>query len=85
MNRWLMLVTGLILGGLLGCESAVLVNNDPGSRNPNLDVAQQASYSENSRRADLNNDNASPAAATQPAIGAETKNVKVYKQRDNVD
>jgi hypothetical protein len=76
------LATSLCLGGLLGCESAVLVNNDPGTTgSPDASMnteAGTASYSESNPSAD-----ARGGATTQPAMSAETKDVSVQKQRDN--
>jgi len=75
------LATSLCFSGLIGCESAVLVNNDTGnpSGDPSLNrEADTASYSESNNSMD-----ARGGATTQPALSAETKDVSVQKQRDN--
>ena len=76
------LATSLCLGGLIGCESAVLVNNDTGgSPAPDASLnseAGTASYSEKDASID-----ARGGATTRPAMSAETKDVSVQKQRDN--
>jgi len=93
----LALASSLCLAGLLGCESAVLVNNDPGtdSSTPNLNdksgsTADTATYRE-SAATDGNADNGRMdssanvrgGATTRPAMQVETKNVTIEKQRDN--
>jgi hypothetical protein len=82
MKPTLLLATSLCFGALAGCESAVLVNNDPGtdSSTPAMSdatgAADTASYRETS-------DTRASGATTQPAMTVETKNVTVEKQRDN--
>jgi hypothetical protein len=91
----LALATSLCLGGLLGCESAVLVNNDPGTdaSTPNLNennsgssTADTAGYREADANSAGNRDtsaNTRGGATTRQAMQVETKNVTVEKQRDN--
>jgi hypothetical protein len=69
-------LSGLVLTSLLGCESAVLVNNRPDT-GPALspDNAQTVSYRENPA------DGARPAASTtQPAQAVQTKNTRIELQ-----
>ena len=78
------LATSLCLAGLLGCESAVLVNNDARSpapadtttMSPDAETATYREPAESSAGADRR-------ATTQPALSVETKDVSVQKQNDN--
>jgi hypothetical protein len=76
MKRFASFAALTVLGALfVGCESAVMVNNEP-SRTPDtnsqqLDTAETAS-------ARMEGSSATPS--TQPALNVETSDVKVQKQ-----